>query len=110
MTLAGMWAPLVINAAKYAQISREILDSGDWIRLTIVGDAYNQKPPFLFWLGALSFSLLGVSTFAFKLPVIIYSLLGIFATYKLAALLYGKQTGRFAALFWGTSLGYLSFP
>ncbi len=109
VTLAGMWVPLVINAAKYAQISREIIDSGNWIELTIVGDAYNQKPPLLFWLGAISFSIFGVSTFAFKLPVILYSLGGIVAIYKLSNILYDKTAAKFAAFFWATSLGYLFF-
>lgn len=54
--------PMVVNAAKYAQVSREILDNGDWINLTIAGDPYDQKPPLMFWIGALFFSILGVST------------------------------------------------
>ena len=40
--------PMVVNAAKYAQVSREMLERGDWINLTIAGDAYDQKPPLLF--------------------------------------------------------------
>lgn len=107
--VSGMLVPLIANAAKYAQISREIIDSGDWLKLTIAREAYNQKPPLLFWFGAVSYSLFGVSTFAFKLPVILFSLLGIFATFRLGNLLYDKKTGKLAAFFWATSLGYLYF-
>ena len=44
--LSALPVPLVINAAKYAEVGREILMNKDWINLTIGGDAYDQKPPF----------------------------------------------------------------
>ena len=53
INIAGLFVPIVINAAKYAQIGREMLDNENWINLTIGGDAYDQKPPLLFWIAAL---------------------------------------------------------
>ncbi|MGB4540631.1 MAG: glycosyltransferase family 39 protein, partial [Prolixibacteraceae bacterium] len=101
--------PMVVNAAKYAQVSREILDNGDWINLTIAGDPYDQKPPLMFWIGALFFSILGVSTPVWKLSLLLVSGVGIYSTYRLGKLLYDETTGRLAALFWATSLGFLYF-
>ncbi len=101
--------PMVVNAAKYAQVSREIIESGDWINLTIAGDAYDQKPPLLFWIGALFFQTFGVSTVVWKIAVFLVSLIGIYSTYQLGKLLYDELTGKFAALFWSVSLGYLYF-
>lgn len=101
--------PMVVNAAKYAQVSREMVESGDWINLTIAGDAYDQKPPLLFWLGALFFKVLGVSTPVWKIAVLLASLLGIFSTYQLGKLLYDHATGQLAAFFWVLSLGFLYF-
>ncbi len=101
--------PMVINAAKYAQVSREILESGDWINLTIGGEAYDQKPPLLFWLGSLFFSVFGVSTAAWKLGVLAVSAGGVYATYRLGKLLYGELAGRLAAFFWACSLGFLYY-
>lgn len=107
--VSGLLVPVVENACKYAQVSREMVDSGDWIHLTIAREPYEQKPPLLFWLGALSYMVFGVSFISFKLPVIILSLLGIFSTYKLGQLFYGKKAGRMAAFFYATSLGYFYF-
>ena len=107
--VSGLFVPLIVNAAKYAQISREIFESGDWINLSIAGDAYDQKPPMLFWLGAVAYKLFGVSQYSYKIAVILASFAGIFGTYKLGELLYGKETGLLAAIFLGTSLGYLHF-
>ncbi|MGM0619856.1 MAG: ArnT family glycosyltransferase [Bacteroidota bacterium] len=100
---------LISNAAKYAQVSREILINQDWINLTIAEAPYDQKPPLLFWIGAFSFQLFGFSVVAYKLAVILISLLGIYSTYKLGKLLYGKKTGLLATVFWVTSVAYLHF-
>lgn len=100
---------LVVNAAKYAQVGREILDSGDWVNLTIAGEAYDQKPPLLFWLAALTFQIFGLSVPAYKLAVILFSFLGLYSTFRLGKLLFNKETGFFATLFWGSSLAFLHF-
>jgi len=107
--VSGLPVPLIANAAKYAQVSREIMWNQEWINLSIGGDAYDQKPPLLFWLGALSFTIFGFSILAYKLAVLVVSFAGIFATYKLGKLLYDKNTGFIAAVFWFTSLCYLHF-
>ncbi|MDX9883433.1 MAG: glycosyltransferase family 39 protein [Prolixibacteraceae bacterium] len=109
VTGSSLFVPLIVNAAKYAQISREILESGDWINLRIAGDAYDQKPPLLFWLGALAYTLFGMSPVVYKLSVILASLAGLFATFRLGEILYGRTTGLLAALFLATTLGHLHF-
>lgn len=108
--IVSSWDTLLTqNAAKYAQVSREILDSGDWINLTVGGDAYDQKPPLMFWIGAVFFKLFGVSDVVFRIAILLVSFLGVFATYKLGKLLYDRKTGRYAALFWAASLGFIHF-
>ncbi|HAZ00577.1 MAG: hypothetical protein A2W90_04820 [Bacteroidetes bacterium GWF2_42_66] len=109
VTVSGLFVPLIVNAAKYAQVSREILESGDWINLRIAGDAYDQKPPLLFWLGAVAYKLFGMSPIVYKLSVILASFASIFATFKLGEILYGKKTGILASLFLATTLGFLHF-
>jgi hypothetical protein len=111
--LGVVWAslnlPMVVNAAKYAQVSREILLSGDWIKLTIAGDAYEQKPPLLFWIGAVFFDFFGISTSVWKIAVYLVSILGIWSTYQLGKLLYGRETGILSAIFWACGLSYLYY-
>jgi len=109
VNLAGMFVPLIENAAKYAQVSREICDSGNWLELTIAHAPYIEKPPLLFWIGALSFKLFGISDLAFRIPVLLISLAGIYSTYRLGKLLCSENTGKMAAFFWATCVGYLYF-
>lgn len=109
VNITGLSVPIVINAAKYAQVGREILDNNDWINLTIGGDAYDQKPPLLFWIAALVFKVFGISIIIYKATVLLVSFAGIYGTFKLAELLYDKKTGLLAAFFWATSLGFIYY-
>ena len=109
IVVSALPVPLVINAAKYAEIGREMLINHDWINLTIGGDAYDQKPPLLFWIAAFTFKLFGLSIPAYKLTVLLFSFIGVYSTYRLGKLYYGKETGLLAAFFWISSLGFLHF-
>lgn len=107
--VAGLFVHVTRDASKYAAIAREISETGDFINLKINGEPYIQKPPLLFWLSALSFSLFGISDFAFKLPVLLFSFAGIFFTYKLGKLVYGRDTGFIAAVLLGSSQIYFLY-
>ncbi len=96
--ISGLFIPLTGDAGKYAAISRNVVESGDWINLQIHHQPYDQKPHLIFWLGAIFFKLFGMSAFAFKLPVLLFSILGFYSTYRLGSLLYNRQTGLFATL------------
>lgn len=106
---SSLKVPLVVNAAKYAEVSREIILNKDWINLSIAGDAYGQKPPMLFWVGALSYSIFGFSVIAYKIAVMLLSLIGLYSVFRLGSLMYNKKAGRLAVVFWGTSLAFLHF-
>lgn len=87
-----------VDAAQYASIAREMLERGDYLHVTNRYQDYLDKPPLLFWLSALSFKVFGISNFAYKLPSLLFALLGIFSTYKLGKLLYSEKTGMLSAL------------
>jgi 4-amino-4-deoxy-L-arabinose transferase-like glycosyltransferase len=87
-----------IDASQYAEISREMMKSGDYLHVYDRGLNYLDKPPFLFWVSAASMKVFGVNNFGYKLPSILFALLALFSTYKLGRRLYGEITGRMAAL------------
>ena len=87
-----------VDASQYAEISREMLKSGDYLHIYDRGANYLDKPPFLFWVSATSMKVFGVNNFGFKFPSILFALLALYATYRLARLFYGEATGRMAAL------------
>ena len=106
---SGLFIPLTGDAGKYAAISRNIIESGDWINLQVHHQPYDQKPHLIFWLGALFFQLFGMSAFVFKLSALLFSVLGFYSTYRLGCLLYNRQTGLLAMLILMSSEIWLLF-
>ncbi|MEZ5017713.1 MAG: glycosyltransferase family 39 protein [Flavipsychrobacter sp.] len=94
-----------IDASQYAEMSREMMESGDYLHTYDRGIDYLDKPPFLFWVSAASMKVFGVNNFGYKFPSILFALFAIFATYRLARLLYGDEVGRMAALVFGVCQG-----
>lgn len=94
-----------IDASQYAEISREMMESGSYLQIFDRGRDYLDKPPFLFWISAIGMKLFGVNNFGFKFPSILFALWSLYATYRLGRLLYDEATGRMAALVLGTCQG-----
>src|SRR5207344_2558843 len=86
-----------VDAAQYASISREMLQNHRYLEVLHRGNNYLDKPPLLFWLAVLSFKIFGVSNFACKLPTFLFTLLGVYSTYRIANLLYNRNAGILAA-------------
>ena len=96
-----------VDAAQYASISMEMLQNKSFLQITERGINYLDKPPFLFWINALSFQLFGFNNFAYKLPTLLFSILGLVYTFKLGRDLYSPEVGRNAAIVLATSLGFV---
>ena len=63
------------DETRNAQLALNIVESGDWISLTLYGEPYWDKPPLLAWLTAISYKCFGVSEWSTRLPSQISSLL-----------------------------------
>src|SRR6266536_2654331 len=55
--------------AVQAQISRNMLQSGDWVTARLDGIAYLEKSPLKYWMMAISFAIFGVRDWAARLPL-----------------------------------------
>jgi 4-amino-4-deoxy-L-arabinose transferase-like glycosyltransferase len=106
---AGLPIDVTRDAGKYATISKEMLQNKEYINLTVHGDAYDQKPPLLFWLGALGFSIGSVSNFWFKFPVLLIVFAGFYWAYQLGKSLYNKRVGILTATFLSFSVMYILY-
>lgn len=107
--IAGLFVDVTRDGSKYATVAKEMYETGDFIHLKIHGEPYDQKPPMLFWLSALSFYVFGVSNFAFKLPLLLLGFFGIYCTFRLGQSLYNRQTGLISAFLLATSQIYFLY-
>jgi hypothetical protein len=98
--LIGLFfVPLMdVDATQYASISLEMLNNGDYLHVIHHQKDYLDKPPLIFWLGALFYKIFGVHVWSYRLPSFLFTILGVYSTYALGKLFYGKKTGLNAAL------------
>lgn len=95
------------DEAIYAQVAREILQSGDWINLYHGYQPYFEKPPLLMWAIALSYKCFGINEFTARMPSATAGILLVIVSFLLGTNLYGKKTGLFAGLILISSFGYV---
>src|SRR5512138_213450 len=105
--LLGRLPLLEPDEGRYAEIPREMLELGDFVTPHLNYVKYFEKPPLLYWLNALSFSLFGQNEFAARLPCACAGLLTILAVYWLGRELLGRRTGLLAAVVLGSSAGFI---
>ena len=55
----GLRAPWPADEPRFAQVAREMVESGQWLFPTRGGEFYPDKPPVFMWLIALFYQLTG---------------------------------------------------
>jgi 4-amino-4-deoxy-L-arabinose transferase-like glycosyltransferase len=103
-----LWDP---DEPRYAEVAREMVNSGDWILMHLNGKMYGDKPPLFFWLIGLSSYLWGgFTSFAVRFTPALFGMLTVLLTFFLGKDLYSPRTGFLSGLILATSVefAYLS--
>ena len=82
----------------YATIAKNMVQRNNYTDLFAWGADWLDKPHFPFWVTALFFKCFGFTTWAYKLPGILFVMMGAVYTYQLAKALYNKQIALWAVL------------
>jgi len=97
--IAGLFIDIMdIDAAQYALIAKEMYHNHSYLQVYQQGADYLDKPPLLFWTAVLFFKIFGVYDWAFRLPSILVTILGVYSTYRFTKIYYPETTARLAAL------------
>ena len=96
---------------RYAWIARDMAESGDWVTPRLYGKPWFEKPPLLYWGGAIFFKLFGdrAPETAARLPSAISALFATLALAWLAWRTYGEECARWLLLLLPTSVGMIGF-
>jgi 4-amino-4-deoxy-L-arabinose transferase-like glycosyltransferase len=95
--------------AVQAQISRNMLDSGDWVTARLDGVAYLEKSPLKYWLIAIAFKTFGVHDWAARLPVALSAVFLCWLVFRIAEWAFSIRAGLYAGLTIATSAGLFLF-
>ena len=106
--ITGLFVPLMDNdSGHHADIALRMYLTGDYVTLYDHRGDYIDKPHFLFWTSALSYHLFGVTSFAYRFPSFLFTILGTYSIFRLGKELYGHEIGKLAALIAASSFCYI---
>jgi 4-amino-4-deoxy-L-arabinose transferase-like glycosyltransferase len=95
--------------AVHAQISRNMLTSGDWVTSRLDGVVYLEKAPLVYWLIAGSYKIFGVHDWAARIPIALSALGLAWLTAAFGTWAFGKRAGFYAGLCIATCIGLFLF-
>jgi 4-amino-4-deoxy-L-arabinose transferase-like glycosyltransferase len=103
----GSHAYLVPSEARYIEIPRQMLITGDWLTPRINGVPYFEKPPLFYWMQAAALGLFGMDEWAGRITTALLMTLTCLLAFANGCMLYSRRAGLLAALMLATSLmGY----
>jgi 4-amino-4-deoxy-L-arabinose transferase-like glycosyltransferase len=106
--IAGLFVPLMDNdSGHHADIALRMFLTGDYITLYDHRGDYIDKPHFLFWTSALSYHIFGVTSFAYRFPSFLFTIIGTYSIFRLGKELYGHEIGKLSALLAASSFCYI---
>ena len=93
--------------ARYGEIARLMLETGNWITPLFDYDVpFWGKPPLQTWLSAASFGVFGVNEFSARLPHFLCSLITLLLTYQFANQFFGIRRAVISIIVLSASVGF----
>lgn len=101
----GSYGLAETSEARYAEISREMLQSGDYINPELLGVFHYHKPPLTYYITTLGYRIFGVNEFGARFFLQIAIIVELLLVYGMAMLLYNNRKIAFTS-----GLIYFSMP
>ena len=105
----GLTPLIETTEARYGEIAREMLVSGNWLEPQLNGIKHFHKPPLAYWLVATGMKLFGRNDFGARFCGVLASVVAVFFLYRMARLvLQDEKKAFYAALIFATSWLFLA--
>tara|TARA_R110002020_G_scaffold154714_2_gene334895 strand:+ start:39398 stop:41026 length:1629 start_codon:yes stop_codon:yes gene_type:complete len=101
----GSWGLTESSEARYAEIGREMVISGDYLHPQLLGISHYHKPPVTYYLTALGYQIFGVNEFGARFFLSVALIIQLLLVFKIALLLFKEEK----IALWSAVI-YLSFP
>jgi 4-amino-4-deoxy-L-arabinose transferase len=101
----GSWGLAETSEARYAEISREMVLSGDYLHPTLLGIQHYHKPPATYYITAIGYKIFGINEFGARFFLSVALILQLFFVFKIGKLLFKEEKIAFFS-----ALIYFSFP
>jgi 4-amino-4-deoxy-L-arabinose transferase-like glycosyltransferase len=95
--------------AVQAQISRNMLASGDWVTARLDGVVYLEKAPLNYWTIAIAYLVFGAYDWAARIPIALSAIALSCLTMAFGSWAIGKRAGFYAGLCMATCIGLFLF-
>jgi 4-amino-4-deoxy-L-arabinose transferase-like glycosyltransferase len=99
--------PVDRDESRYAQASKQMIESGDFVQIRFQDEARNKKPIGIYWLQAASAALSGPARsqiWPYRVPSLLGALLAVLITFALGQRLFGERAGMLGAVFTACSV------
>jgi len=91
------------DGARYAEIPREMIVSGDYVTPHLNGVKYFEKPPLFYWIQVSSIKLFGLNDWSVHIPNAFFAFLTCLFVYFSGRKLFNRKAGLLASLTLATS-------
>jgi 4-amino-4-deoxy-L-arabinose transferase-like glycosyltransferase len=96
------------DEGRYAEIPLEMLKKGDFTVPYLNDVRYFEKPPFLYWVVALSYKIFGVSEWSFRFPNALAAALCVFALFFAMRRWFNEGAAFYSSLVLLSSFGFFA--
>jgi 4-amino-4-deoxy-L-arabinose transferase-like glycosyltransferase len=100
--------PVDRDESRFAQASKQMLESGDFVRIRFQDEARNKKPIGVYWLQAASAALFGPASskkiWPYRIPSFLGAVSAVLLTFSLGKRLFGEKTAFLATAFTAGSI------
>lgn len=93
---------------KAGVVTRNMIESGNWLSMEFKGTHTDEKPMFCYWLYAVSASVFGMNEFALRFPSAVSAILTVLMTAWLGMKIYGRRTGFLSAYILCTMITFVN--
>ncbi len=101
----GKWGIMETSEARYAEISREMIENGDYLHPKLLGIYHYHKPPMTYQITALAYKIFGVNEFGARFFLQVAILIQMLLIYQITLLLFESKEMALAS-----ALIYFSLP